>query len=129
MPNKKISAMDAATTLLSVTVPVIQGSSNKRAPIALFFLAGTATLNFASVANGAISATLNVTVAGAVVGDWVVDCAAEGDIATTDGVELVGKVTAANTVEVFLRNNSGGVFDAANQDVNVLVVPKGSFGL
>lgn len=122
----KLSEATAATNLIGAQVPVVQGGETRIAAIGVFFLAGSATINFADVANGAVSATSTVTVTGAAVGDFVVDCSASGDIATTDGVELVGKVTAADTVEVFLRNNSGGSFNAASQTVNVLVVPRGS---
>ncbi len=122
----KLSELTEATNLIGAQVPVVQGGETRIADIGVFFLAGSATINFADVANGAISATSNVTVTGAAVGDFVVDCTASGDIATTDGVELVGKVTAANTVEVFLRNNSGGNFNAASQTIYVLVIPKAS---
>jgi hypothetical protein len=91
-------------------------------------LAGTATIDFASVANGAVSAASNVTVTGARVGDWVIVNAA-GDIETTDGVFLFGKVTANDTVEVTLLNMSGGAFNAASQAVFALVIPRVNFGL
>lgn len=93
------------------------------------YLTGSATIDFASVADNASSAASNVTVTGAVVGDFVVDVTASGNIATTDGVFLLGKVTATNTVEVTLHNDSGGAFDAASQTVYVLVIPKANVGL
>lgn len=94
----------------------------------LGYLKGSATINFASVADNATSAASTITVTGAVVGDLVI-VSASGDIMTTAGVFLFGKVTAADTVSVFLHNDSGGAFDAASQTVNAVVIPKSLFGL
>jgi hypothetical protein len=91
-------------------------------------LAGSAAIDFASVANGAVSAASNITVTGARVGDFVLVNAAT-TIETTDGVFLHGKVTATDTVEVTLHNMSGSAFDAASQRVFVLVLPRVNFGL
>lgn len=91
-------------------------------------IAGTATIDFASVASGAVSAASNITVTGARVGDWVLVNAA-GDIETTDGVFLFGKVTASDTVEVTLLNLSGSAFNAASQAVFALVIPRVNYGL
>lgn len=89
---------------------------------------GSATVDFASVADNATSAGSNITVTGAAVGDFVF-LAASGDIMTTAGVFLHGKVTASNTVTAYLHNDSGGAFDAASQTVYALVLPKSIFGL
>ena len=129
MANTKISAFTAATVMTGAQFSIIQGGTNKRASIGLLFLTGSATINFASVDDNASSAASNVTVTGAVVGDFVVDVTADGDIATTDGVFLLGKVTAADVVEVTLHNDSGGAFNANSQTVYVIVIPKASFGL
>jgi hypothetical protein len=91
-------------------------------------LAGSAAIDFASVANSAVSAASNITVTGARVGDFVLVNAAT-TIETTDGVFLQGKVTATDTVEVTLVNFSGSAFDAASQRVFVLVLPRVNFGL
>jgi hypothetical protein len=91
-------------------------------------LAGSAVIDFASVANGAISAASSITVTGALVGDLVTVSAA-GDIETTDGVFLFGKVTAANTVEVTLLNMRGSAFDAASQRIFAVVLPRVNYGL
>lgn len=91
-------------------------------------LAGSATIDFASVATGAVSAASNITVTGARVGDFVTVNAA-GDIETTDGVFLFGKVTANDTVEVTLLNMSGSAFNAASQTVFALVQPRVNYGL
>lgn len=95
---------------------------------ALGLLKGEATIDFASVAAGAISSASNVTVTGAAVGDHVLSVTASGDIAATDGVFLEAKVTSSNTVEVTLRNDSASTFDAASQTIFVLVLPKANIG-
>ena len=128
MSNRKTSELTAATTLVGAAFPASQGGASVRVPIGLFFLVGSATIDFADTATDAVSATSNITVAGASVGDWVL-VSANGNIATTDKVELIAKVTAADTVEVYLRNDSGGNFNAASQVINVIVIPKASFGL
>jgi hypothetical protein len=93
------------------------------------YLTGSATIDFASVADNAVSATSNITVTGAAVGDLVVSVSSSGNIDSTNGITLCAKVTATNTVGVFLINDSGGAFDAASQTVNVLVIPKANVGL
>jgi hypothetical protein len=67
-------------------------------------------------------------VVGAAVGDLAF-ATASGNIMTTDGVWLLAKVVAANTVGVALHNDSGGAFDAASQTVYAFVIPKSLFGL
>lgn len=94
----------------------------------LGFLKGSATIDFASVSDNATSAASTVTVTGAAQGDLVL-VSASGDIMTTDGVFLFGKVTSANTVSVFLHNDRSSSFDAASQTVYVAVIPKSLFGL
>lgn len=93
------------------------------------YLTGSGTVDFASTLDNATSAAVAITVTGAAVGDFVIDCSASGDVATTDGIFLRGKVTASNTVEVAVQNDSGSTFDAASQTVYVLVVPKANVGL
>lgn len=94
----------------------------------LGFLKNTATIDFANVADNATSADTDVTVTGAVLGDLAF-ATSSGDIATTDGVWLMAKVVATNTVGVALHNDSSGAFNAASQTVNVFVIPKSLFGL
>lgn len=93
------------------------------------YLTGSATIDFASVADNATSAGSTVTVTGAVAGDFVVAISASGNIDTTAGVFLLGSVSGANTVTVYLHNDSGGAFDAASQTIRVLVIPKANVGL
>ncbi len=121
-----------ATDNAALGASAIEGAFDKLAlqiqDQALGLLKGSATIDFASVAAGAISSASNVTVTGAKVGDHVLSVTASGDIATTDGVFLVGKVTAADTVEVTLCNDSASSFDAASQSVFVVVLPKANLG-
>lgn len=93
------------------------------------YLTGSAAIDFASTADNASSATSNITVTGAVAGDFVVAVSASGNIDTTNGVTLCAKVTAADTVGVFLINDSGGAFDPPSQTIRVLVIPKANVGL
>jgi hypothetical protein len=93
------------------------------------FLTGSAVIDFASVANGAVSAASNVTVTGARVGDFVLCQTASTTLMTTDGVFLFGKVTANDTVEVTVLNMSGSAFDAASQTIFALVLPRVNVGL
>lgn len=82
--------------------------------------AGAFTVDFANAATG--SGTMSVsgalTVAGAALGDFVL--VAPG----VDPVDaaLVGHVTAANTVEVTLLNNTAGAVDLASQKLRVVVL-------
>lgn len=92
-------------------------------------LTGSQVIDFASVADNASSAATSVTVTGAAVGDFVQSISADGDIATTDGVWLFGRVSAASTVKVQLHNDSGGVFDATSQTVRVVVIKRSAVGL
>lgn len=94
----------------------------------LGFLSGSATVDFANVSDNASSADSDITVTGAAVGD-IAFATASGDIATTDGVWLMAKVVATNTVGVALHNDSAGAFNAASQTVYVFVIPKSLFGL
>lgn len=94
----------------------------------LGFKSGSATVDFASVNDNATSADTDITVTGAAVGDLAF-ATANGDIMTTDGVWLMAKVVATNTVGVALHNDSGGAFNAASQTVYAFVIPKSLFGL
>lgn len=84
--------------------------------LVLGHLYGNATVDFGSCAVGATVTGSTVTVTGAVVGDFV-ELAASGSIATTAGIQLYGKVTAADTVTPYLFNGSASTFDAASQSV------------
>jgi hypothetical protein len=93
------------------------------------YLTGSATIDFANVADN-VTATggTTITVTGAVTGDFV-QLTSNGNIMTTAGALLYGKVTSANTVTAYLLNDSGGAFDAASQTVYALVIPKANVGL
>jgi len=125
----KLSSFSAAANLVGALLPILQGGTNKNLSISSLFLTGSSVINFASVADNAVSATSNVSVTGAVAGDFVIGVSASGDIDTTNGISLHGSVTAADTVGVFLINDSGSPFDAASQTIRVLVIPKAVLGL
>lgn len=81
-------------------------------------LTTTATLNFASTANGAVATELTVTVTGAAVGDKVV----LGPPSTLEtGLIAFGYVSAANTVSIRLANLSGSTVDPASASWKVAV--------
>lgn len=73
-------------------------------------LMGSKTYNPPSIANGA-QATTTVTVQGAVLGDF---CLAPSFSADTQGLVLSGQVTAADTVTVTLRNDTGAPIDLSS---------------
>jgi hypothetical protein len=74
-------------------------------------LTGSATIDAASIANGAAGTIGTVTVTGAVLGDVVVGVSCSLDI---QGLQLTGAVTAANTVTIRARNDTGGAVDLAS---------------
>lgn len=81
---------------------------------------GAFTVDFGNAATGsgtfAVSGAL--TVAGAALGDIVL-VGAGVDVVDS---ALVGHVTAANTVEVTLLNNTAGAVDLASQTLRVVVL-------
>lgn len=80
-------------------------------------LIGTATWNPASIADGA-SASTDVTVTGAAVGD---PCSVGFTSIAAAGWRITANVRAADTVSVFLTNNTGGAVDLASGTVTVFV--------
>lgn len=124
----------ASTTLgVGQAVSAFAATLLDDANVATFFATlgiktGSATINFASVADNASSNPSLVSVPGAAVGDfvWV---SASGDLVTTPQIFLLGKVAIADNVSVYVHNDSGGAFDAASQTVYVVVFPKSIFGL
>lgn len=90
---------------------------------------GSATIDFANVSdNATVAGNVDITVTGAVVGDFVW-MSANGDIATTLGALLYGKVVSADTLRPYLANDSAGSFNAASQTVNYILIPKSLLGL
>ena len=125
----KLSSFTTAANLVGALLPILQGGTNKNLSISSLFLTGSAVIDFASVADNAVSATSNVSVTGAVAGDFVIGLSASGSIDTTNGVSLYGSVITTGVVGVYLINDSGGAFDAASQTIRVLVIPKAVLGL
>jgi hypothetical protein len=70
-----------------------------------------------SVANGATGTAHNVTVPGAVVGMLVV---ATHEANTFNGVSIEGRVTADDTVAVYVVNNSGSVADIGSGRLSLI---------
>jgi hypothetical protein len=80
-------------------------------------LTGSKTHDFASIATGTAETT-TVTVTGAALGDFVVGVSVGVDAA---GLRLTGYVSAANTVTVIARNDTGGAVNLASTTLRVLV--------
>lgn len=77
-----------------------------------------ATIDFPSVDNGAGATSSNITVTGAALGDHVL----VAPIIDTQGLQLFGWVSAANTVKVRIVNNTGAAVDLASAVYNVKVL-------
>ena len=80
-------------------------------------LAGSATVNFAEVADGNEEAS-DITVTGAALGDIVM----VSHSLDVEDLQLTADVTAANTVSV-VASSSGDTVDLGSGTVRVLVIP------
>lgn len=76
----------------------------------------------ASIASGAKLLT-QITVTGALVGDFVLASYS----LSLGGLGISGYVSAADTVQVTLENNTGGAVDLAAGTFYAVVVPRSSF--
>lgn len=76
-----------------------------------------ATINVASLADGA-GATSQVTLNGVALGDIVLGVSAGVDL---QDMTVTAYVQAANTIEIRVQNESGGVIDLASTTFRVLV--------
>ena len=83
-------------------------------------LAGPATVDFGSIADGNEEAT-TITVTGAALGDIVM---VSHSLDVSD-LQLTADVTAANTVTV-VASSSGDTVDLGSGTVRVLVIPSGA---
>ena len=83
-------------------------------------LAGSATVDFGSIADGNEEAT-TITVTGAALGDIVM---VSHSLDVSD-LQLTADVTAANTVTV-VASSSGDTVDLGSGTVRVLVIPSGA---
>ncbi|GHE47354.1 hypothetical protein GCM10017673_56500 [Streptosporangium violaceochromogenes] len=92
-------------------------NGNGRVPAGQVRLTATATLDFASIAAGAVG-TLTVTVTGAATGDFVV-VAPPGNLNV--GLVAFGFVSAADTVTIRLLNGTAGAIDPASASWKVTV--------
>lgn len=85
-------------------------------------LSGSATVNFPSTLTARAGAgDVNITVAGAEVGDWV---ELSGDTVLAAGGFMQGVVSAANTVTPYYLNLTGGTVDPASMTVYALVTKR-----
>ena len=85
------------------------------APIGI--ISATATIDFASIADGD-EETATATVTGAAVGDVaLVSCES-----LTDGLGLTANVTGADEVTILAFNNSGGAIDQASDTYHIKVI-------
>lgn len=94
-------------------------NASGRVPAAQKMLTATATLDFASTADGAV-ASLTATVTGAATGDFVI-VSPPGNFGA--GLLAFGFVSAANTVTVRLINGSGSTVDPASATWGIAVIP------
>lgn len=107
-----LATLDAGGHIPAGQLPALGGT------YAVAPLVATATLDFASTANGAVAAPLTVTVTGANVGDKVL----LGAPSTLEaGLIAFGFVSAANTVTIRVANLSGGTVDPASASWKVAV--------
>jgi hypothetical protein len=91
------------------TTPVVEGN--------LGFLSASGTWDPPDIINGSSAAT-TLTVGGAAVGDAVVASFSNA----LGGLALAAQVSAADTVEVRLLNNSGSAVNLASGTVRVRVI-------
>lgn len=89
-----------------------------RVPIAQVALTATATLDFASIAAGAVG-TLTATVTGAATGDFVI-VAPPGNLSA--GLVVSAFVSAANTVTIRIVNGTASAIDPASATWGVAVL-------
>lgn len=112
-------AQDSAGTIYtSITAAGSLRCGNSSATPITDVRSATATLDFPSIAAGAV-ATLTITVTGAVAGDTV----SLGAPATLEaGLMFTGIVTAANTVTVRVHNTTAGAIDPASATWRATVI-------
>ncbi|MER5420336.1 hypothetical protein [Streptosporangium roseum] len=92
-------------------------NSSGRVPATQVRLTATATIDFASIAAGAVG-TDTVTVTGAATGDFVL-VAPPGNL--NAGLVVFGFVSAANTVTIRVLNGTAGAIDPASASWKVTV--------
>lgn len=83
------------------------------------------TYDPASIAAGAVTTT-TVTVPNASIGDVALASHSDSSTSNADKVEISAKVTAVDTVTVFLRNNHSSAVDLASGTLRVVVIKKES---
>jgi hypothetical protein len=94
-------------------------NTSGRIPAAQKMLVATATLDFASIAAGAVG-TLTATVTGAATGDFAM-VAPPGNL--TAGLVPSAFVSSANTVTIRIINGTAGAIDPASATWGIAVIP------
>jgi hypothetical protein len=107
------------TTAKGVAGGLATLNASGRVPAAQKMLTATATLDFASIAAGAVG-TLTATVTGAATGDFVI-VAPPGNLAA--GLVFCGFVSAANTVTIRIINGTASPVDPASAAFGIAVLP------
>lgn len=113
-------AVETFTNFRKSTDPTDRGGFGAEEIFALKVLNASATQDPGSLVDGA-GETLSFTVTGAALGDFVM-VAAPYDL---QDITVTGYVSAADTVEVRLQNESGGVVDLASGTWKVKVIHDG----
>lgn len=113
MPNKiDFSSPQLVEGKALANIEALTGEGNVKR-----ILFGSSTVNVASLADGA-GATASITLSGVALGDIVLGVSFGVDL---QDITVTGYVQSANTVEVRVQNESGGVIDMASTTVRVLV--------
>ncbi|WP_326646679.1 hypothetical protein OG884_18805 [Streptosporangium sp. NBC_01755] len=94
-------------------------NASGRIPASQKMLVTTATLDFASIAAGAVG-TLTATVTGAATGDFAI-ASPPGNL--TAGLVHSAFVSAANTVTIRIINGTAGAIDPASATWGIAVIP------
>lgn len=105
------------TTAKGVAGGLATLNASGRIPASQVMLTATATLDFASIAAGAVG-TLTATVTGAATGDFAV-AAPPGNL--TAGLVFCAFVSAANTVTIRIVNGTAGAIDPASATWGITV--------
>jgi len=117
-PNELVRLLEAIDTELDALRTLANEVRTDRATI----LTGTTTWNPGNLADGA-GETKAVTVTGAALGDIAIACL-DKDISE---MVISAHVSAADTVEVRLQNETTGAVDVADGNVYVMVIPTTAF--
>lgn len=116
---RDVDAQGTGTT--NATSMAVSGSGNRYENCVQFdgtyYLTGSATYDPGNLVDGAGADASSITVTGAALGDF-----AEASFSlNTQGIDLIARVSAANTVIVRFQNETGGAIDLASGTLRVQV--------